>query len=421
MNAATDKLFDIVIRDVRTEEDGVLVDIAVQAGRIAAIGSRLRCEAIEDVDGRGAFAFAGFIDTHIHLDKVCILDRCRICEGTLAEAVRETAKAKLTFDEDDVYARAARIVEKAIAHGTVRMRTFVEVDPRAGFRSFAAIKRIREDYAFAVDIEICAFAQDGLTNEPKTWDMLDAALSNGADLIGGCPYMDPDPEGHIERIFELARKHDVAIDFHLDFDLDPDHTDLPAVVAATRKHGWHGRVAIGHVTNLSALPPANVAAIAEELAAAGIALTVLPSTDLFLNGRSHDRLVPRGVAPAHLIAEHGVTTSIATNNVLNPFTPYGDASLLRMANFYANIAQLSRDDDIARVFDMVGRSAARLLEIPYGLSVGGDATIVLVDSSGPKSAIREIARVIAGWKNGAKSFDNGRPQLHKPATKGTRP
>lgn len=95
--------------------------------------------------------------------------------------------------------------------------------------------------------------------------------------------------------------------------------------------------------------------------------------------------------------------------------------LLRTANFYANIVQLAREEDIARVFDMVGQSAARLLKMPYGLFVGGDATIVLVGSSGPKSAIREIARVIAGWKNGAKSFDNGRPQLHKPATKGTRP
>jgi cytosine deaminase len=421
MSVAPDKLFDTVIRNVRIEEDGTLVDIAVQEGRIVAIAPRLRCEAIEDVDGRGAFAFPGFIDTHIHLDKVCILDRCRICEGTLAEAVRETAKAKLAFDEDDVYTRAARIVERAITHGTVRMRTFVEVDPRAGFRSFMAIKRLREDYAFGVDIEICAFAQDGLTNEPETWGMLDAALYNGADLIGGCPYTDPDPEGHIEQVFELARKHDVAIDFHLDFSLDPDNTDLPAVIAATNKYGWRGRVAIGHVTNLSALPPADVAAIAEELAAAGIALTVLPSTDLFLNGRGHERLVPRGLAPAHVMAEHGVTTSIATNNVQNPFTPYGDASLVRMANLYANIAQLSRDEDMAGIFDMVGRSAARLLEINYGLTVGSDATIVLIDSAGPKSAIREIARVVAGWKNGAKSFDNGHPTLHKPDTKGMRP
>ncbi|MBX9455364.1 MAG: amidohydrolase family protein [Rhizobium sp.] len=420
MTATTDTLFDLVIRNVRIEEDGALADIAVRDGRIASLASNLQCEGVETVDGQGAFAFAGFVDSHVHLDKACILDRCRICEGTLAEAVRETARVKADFDEGDVYARAARVVEQAISHGTVRMRTFVEIDPRAGFRSFAAIRRIKADYAFAIDIEICAFAQDGLTNERETVDMIDAALADGADLVGGCPYTDPDPAGHVDLVFDLAVKHGVAVDFHLDFDLDPGHTDLPAVIAATMRHGWQGRVAIGHVTNLSAMTPAEVIMIAHRLAEAGIALTVLPATDLFLSGRGHDRLVPRGVAPAHVMAACGVVTSIATNNILNPFTPLGDASLVRMANLYANIMQISRDDDILRVFDMVGQSAARQLGAPHGLSVGADATIVLVDTSGPKAVVREIARVVAGWKNGRKSFDNGRIQIHKPIPEGTR-
>ncbi|MGO4199463.1 amidohydrolase family protein [Rhizobium sp. YAF28] len=410
----TNQLFDLVIRNIRIEENDALVDIAVRKGLIADIGSDIRCEAIESVDGEGAFAFGGFVDTHIHLDKACILDRCTICEGTLAEAVRETARAKAGFEGEDVYARAARVVEKAISHGTTRMRTFVEIDPRAGFRSFEAIKRIRADYAFAVDIEICAFAQDGLTNEPETSGMLDDALSNGADLVGGCPYTDPDPNRHIEMIFALAQKHDLPVDFHLDFSLDPHRTDLPAVIEATLRHGWQGRVAIGHVTNLSAMSQAEVVAIADRLAEAGIALSVLPSTDLFLNGRSHDRLVPRGVAPAHLLAGRGVTTSIATNNVLNLFTPYGDASLIRMANLFANVAQLSRDEDMALVFDMVTEVAARQLGGMRRLQVGAEATIVLLDTPGPRAAVREIARVIAGWKGGRRSFDNGRPRLYRP-------
>jgi cytosine deaminase len=414
MTMSKSSLFDLVVRDVRIEEDGALVDIAVRAGRIEAIETGFVCEAIEDVDGGGAFAFGGFVDTHIHLDKACILDRCTVCEGTLAEAVQETARAKSGFTADDVYTRAARVVEKAIVHGTTRMRTFVEIDPRAGFRSFEAIKRIRTDYAFAIDIDICAFAQDGLTNEAETEGMLDAALTDGADLVGGCPYMDPDPEGHIDRVFKLAVKHDVSVDFHLDFSLDPANTDLPAVIAATERHGWQGRVSIGHVTNLSAMAEADVLALADRLAKAGIALTVLPATDLFLTGRGHDLLVPRGVAPAHLLAARGVVTSIATNNVLNPFTPYGDASLIRMANLYANVAQVSLDADLSSTFDMVTSNAARQIGAVVGLRSGAEATIVLMDCTGPRAAVREIARVVAGWKNGRKSFDNGRPRILRP-------
>ena len=80
---------------------------------------------------------------------------------------------------------------------------------------------------------------------------------------------------------------------------------------------------------------------------------MLPSTDLFLMGRGHEHTVPRGVTPAHRLLEHGVNCSLSTNNVLNPFTPFGDCSLIRMANLYANIAQVGAPADIAQCFDMV--------------------------------------------------------------------
>ncbi len=404
--------FDLVIRNA-TIATGECVDIAVKGGRIAAMAVNLRCEAVEEAEAEGLFAFGGFVDSHIHLDKACILDRCALCEGTLAEAVRETARAKRDFTEADVYGRAARVVEKAIVHGTNRMRSFVEIDPRAGMRSFAAIKRIRADYAFAVDIEICAFAQEGLTSEPETIGMLDEALADGADLIGGCPYTDPDPQGHIDLIFDLAEKHGTSVDFHLDFDLEPANTNLPVVIEETIRRGFQGRVSIGHVTNLSAMAPDAVLAVAGRLAAAGIALTVLPATDLFLTGRDRDRLVPRGIAPAHLLARQGVVTAIASNNILNPFTPFGDASLLRMANLYANVAQLSRSEDLKAVFAMVSGSAARLMGAGHGLEIGAAADIVLLDCKDAEAAVREIAPVVRGWKQGRKSFENGRPRIFR--------
>lgn len=411
---------DLIIRNVHLDGRTSCVDIAIKDQVIAAIGPSLSMDAVNDFDAGGAYAFGGFVDTHIHLDKACILDRCTLCAGTLAEAVQQTAQAKSGFNESDVYSRAAKVVEKAIIAGTTRMRSFVEIDPRAGFRSFDALKRIKADYAFAIDIELCAFAQEGLTQEPETYAMLDQALADGADLVGGCPYTDPDPAAHIALIFDLALKHDVAVDFHLDFDLQPDHTNLPAVIEHTERHGWGGRVSIGHVTNLSAMPPQTVDAIGQALARAGIALTVLPATDLFLNGRGIPSLAPRGVAPAHQLARLGVVTTVATNNVLNPFTPFGDASLIRMANLYANIAQLSFDADMQMVFDMVSKAGNRLMNHPAKaetttLEVGAQATLVLLDCAGPVDAVREIARVLGSWKAGRQTVWNGRPNLFFPA------
>ena len=185
--------------------------------------------------------------------QACILDRCR-SDGTLAEAIAEVSAAKRGFTEADVYARASMVLEKCILQGTTRIRSHVEVDPRVGLRSFAALQHLKRDYAWAADLELCVFPQEGLTNDPGTEELLEQACAEGADVIGGCPYTDSDPKAQIERIFAIARRFDLDIDFHLDFDLDPRRMDLDEVCRQTAANRWGGRVTVGHVTKLSALP-----------------------------------------------------------------------------------------------------------------------------------------------------------------------
>ena len=388
-----------------------IVDIGVTGRRIAEIAPRIDAEAPGD-DLSGKLVVAGFVETHIHLDKSCILDRCNSRDGTLAEAIAAVAAAKRAFTEEDIYKRARRTLEKAILQGTMRMRTHVEVDPRVGLRGFHAIRRLKRDYAWAIDLEICVFPQEGLLNDPGTEELLIEACGQGADLIGGCPYTDSDPHGHIARIFAIAQKFDCDIDFHLDFDLDPSWMGLEEVCRKARELRWGGRVAIGHVTKLSALEPARFAAAASRLAEAGVAVTVLPSTDLFLMGRDRDHNIPRGVTPAHRLLESGVVCSIASNNILNPFTPFGDCSLLRMANLYANIAQIGRPAELSSCLDMVTTLPAKLMNLPdYGIAVGNPADFVVLDCTDRTAAVAEIVRPLFGMKNGRRTFICPPPKL----------
>jgi cytosine deaminase len=408
-------MFDLILRHARIAGRGAATfDIGIAAGRIAEIAEKIVAEGPDEHLG-GRLVTPGFVETHIHLDKSCILDRCQSPEGTLQEAIAQVAAAKRAFTEDDVYARARRTLEKAIINGTTRMRTHVEVDPRIGLRSFEAIRRLKRDYAWALDLEICVFPQEGLLNDPGTEELLVAACEAGADLIGGCPYTDTDPHGQIARIFDIARRFDLDIDFHLDFDLDASRMDLDEVCRQTEAFRYGGRVAVGHVTKLSALPPDRLAAMARRLADAGVAVTVLPATDLFLMGRAHDHNIPRGVTPAHRLVEHGVTCSLATNNVLNPFTPFGDCSLVRMANLYANIAQAGTPRELATCFDMVTAQPAKLMNLTdYGIAVGNPADLIVLDSHDAAMAIAEVVSPLLGIKRGRRSFSRAAPCLHPP-------
>jgi cytosine deaminase len=412
--------FDTILRNGRIAGlEQQPVDIGVRDGRIAAIGPGLETgpsHGTREIALEGRLLIAGFVETHIHLDKSCISDRCACRTGTLKEAIETVAAAKLAFTEDDIHARARRTLEKAIVQGTTRMRTHVEVDPRIGLKGFRAISQLKRDYAWAIDVEICVFPQEGLNNDPGTFELLVEACESGADLIGGCPYTDTDPYRQIARIFDLARRFDVDIDFHLDFDLDPSWMHLDEVCRQTKEHGWSGRVAVGHVTKLSALDPASLQRVGAGLAAAGVAVTVLPATDLFLMGRGAAHSVPRGVAPAHRLRELGVVCSLATNNVLNPFTPFGDCSLLRMANLYANVVQTGRPDELQACFDMVTTLPARLMNLAdYGIAVGNPADIVVLDCADPVAAVAELAQPVLGMKRGRISFWHSAATINRPA------
>ena len=402
-----------VIRQARIADGADPVDLLVAEGRIAAIAPRIDSDA-PALEARGGRLIRGFADSHLHLDKACLLERAANPAGTLQGAIAAVSAAKRDFTKADVYARGAQVLEKAIAQGTNLIRTQVEIDPIVGLAGFHAVRQLKADYAWALELQICVFPQEGLLNLPGTEALLRDALNDGADLLGGCPYTDSDPIGHIARVFDMAREFGVDLDLHLDFDLDTSWRHLDAVIRQTEAHGMGGRVTVGHVTKLSMLPPAPLARTIAAMRDAGVALTVLPATDLFMTGRDRDHAVPRGVAPAHLFDRAGVCCTVATNNVLNPFTPYGDLSLPRMANLFANVAQLGAAEDLSRSFRMVTEAPRRLLGRDPGIAPGTVADLVLLPSESDAMAVAEIARPLWGMKAGRLSFERPAERLFPP-------
>jgi cytosine/creatinine deaminase len=404
---------DLIVRNARLSDrlaEGLL-DIGVSNGRIAAVERELSAEAhVYDAEGR--LVCPGLIETHIHIDKSRIIDRCAPQERKRLSPVKGVTPLKKDMSLEDVRARAAKTVERCIMNGTTRMRTQVEVDPGIGMRGFDGVQSLIADYKWAIDIEICVFPQEGLINYPGTDALLVEGLKRGAKLIGGAPRYDSDEAGQIERIFELAREFDVDIDIHLDVGPTPEAMNIHLVRELTEKYKRGGRVVVGHMAKLSLLPPAEVAALARRLADSGIAVTVLPATDLFLMGRDQEHSVKRGVADANLLIENGVNCSLSSNNILNPATPYGDCSLIRMANLYANVLQLDRPAQLAECFRMLTDRSARLLNLrDYGFRVGNPADIVVIDAQSPERAVAEIAQPVAAFKAGRQTMAWPLPRL----------
>jgi cytosine deaminase len=370
-------MLDLLLRGCRLPDREDAVDLGVADGRIKAIGS-ISEPARETVKTRGRLVTPGFVETHIHLDKALLTGQLTTSAGTLEEAIRVTGEAKRRFTVDDIRARARRVLDLAVAAGTTAMRTHVEVDPIVGLAGMEALLALKREYAPAVELQLCAFAQEGICKSPGTDKLLRQALGMGADLVGGCPYNDSDGRRHIATVFELAREFDVDADFHVDFFDEPDHLHIRAVAEQTVRAGWQGRVAVGHLTELAALPRAQQEGVIADIAAAGIGVICLPATDLYLMGRRDERNVRRGLTPIRRLLAAGVPVALASNNVRNPFTPVGTADLSHMTFLAAVAAHMGTPAEMRRLVECVTTLAARVLRLPEReLQVGARADLLL--------------------------------------------
>ena len=259
-------------------------------------------------------------------------------------------------------------------------------------RSLEGVLPLIDEYKWAIDVELCIFPQEGLLNNPGTDELMVAALKRGGMVVGAAPYTDSSPHGQIDRVFEMAREFDLDIDMHLDFAPTPDDMDLVYVCELADRFKYGGRVAIGHVTKMSAAPPETFKARAQRMADAGVALTVLPSTDLYLMGRHMNHSVMRGVTAG--ASSPALRRELFALDQQRAQSVHAVRRLL--ADPHGEPLRQHRAGRCARRHPRVlqhGHGALRQAACgckDYGIAVGGPADLLVFDCESPEAAVAQV-------------------------------
>ena len=359
-----------------TLPDGSKHDIEVAGGRIAAL---LPASQGGDLDLGGALVLPPLVDGHIHLDKTLLglpwvpnqAAGNRVADRIEAE---RKVRAARTVPESET---GANLVRQVMASGTLHMRSHVDIDNQLGLNNLHEILKVRERFRDLVTIQIVAFPQSGILRSPGTADLLDAAIAEGADLLGGLDPVgiDGDLDGHLDPIFAIAERRGVGIDIHLHDGGESGIAQIRAIAERTRAAGLQGKVAVSHAFALGSVPIELAERTADLLAEIDVAIM------------SHG---PGGAAipPIKLLREHGVRVFGGSDNIRDAWSPFGNGDMLERAMMIGYRANFRHDAELAMAFDMVTKTAADVLGIKdYGIAVGGPADFVVVEAGSLAEAV----------------------------------
>jgi len=366
---------EICIRNARLRRHGdTLVDIAIADGRIVGLAQPLAVTADDEIDARGGLVTESYVNPHLHLCKVWTLPM--MAEEALksyhAAGMKQTlsaidlaSKVKANYDASWIMPNARRAVALAALHGTTHMRAFADVDPKARLEGIKALLTLREEFRGVVDLQVVAFAQDGLARTPGADWLMQEAMSLGADVVGGIPWIESggaNAQAHVGFCFDLAEKFGKDVSMLLDDVGDPNMRTLEMMAAEAIRRGWEGRALAHHCRAMALYPPTVFGALVTLLRRARVSVVSDPHT-----GPLHARV-------RELVAA-GINVCLGQDDISDAYYPFGRNNMLEVAFLAAHLLWMTAREDLEALYDMITIAPARAINIEDGAS----AHLVVLD------------------------------------------
>ncbi len=184
---------------------------------------------------------------------------------------------------------------------------------------------------------------------PGTLDLMDAAMRNGADVVGGLDpsTIDRDPAKHLDAIFALAERYDADVDVHLHEPGDLGAFSIELIAERTRVLGWQGRVVISHALCLGGVEESYLDRLLDLLIENDIAIM------------SHGPSGLRPVPSVMRLHDAGVRLCTGNDGIRDSWGPLNMPDMLLRVFLVAYRNNLRRDDEIEMVLDVATHGGAQ--------------------------------------------------------------
>jgi len=388
-----------VLRNARLA-DGRHVDVRIDTaeGTIAGVAAAGSTEAADEGEGDegegddlgGWLLLPAMAEPHAHLDKALTADEVPNPKGDLMGAINAWFEAaeKGRLSHERTVERATQAFELLLVHGVTAVRTHINVTADIGVSSVLAVQEAARSMEGLIDYQTVALTGWPMTGPDSAPNVraLEAAVEAGVDLVGGVPNLQDDPPACIADVLSLATSAGIDIDLHTDETLDPSVLTLRELARQVSDKGFDGTVAASHCVSLGMQPPDVQAAVAAEVAAAGISVITLPQTNLFLQGRDDPRATPRGLTAVQALLDAGAAVAAGADNVQDPFNLVGRSDPLETAALMVMAGHRLPAD----AYGMVSNTARQVMGLaPVNFEPGDPADLVAIDAPSLRGAVAD--------------------------------
>ena len=366
--------------------DGTVADLRITGGKVTEMASSLNPHIGEDdLDLHGYLLLAAAAEPHAHLDKALTADRVPNATGDLMGAITAWHAYRPNLTVDDIAERAERCARMLLANGVTAIRTHVDVSADIGTIGVEALARVKQKLHGFMDIQIVALVSTPTTGVAGSGNRsaLRDAMEAGADVVGGCPHLDPEPDRCQRYCLELAGEMGRPIDLHMD-EHTGTHGELREFAGWIKRTGFRWGATASHCVSLGMMDAATQAAIAAEVAEAGVHVVALPQTNLFLQGRDSPTATPRGLTAVRSLLNAGANVAAGADNVQDPFNTMGRGDPCETASLMVMAGHLLPEE----AWTAVSGSSRRALGLPTaGVEVGALADLVAIKAGSLREAI----------------------------------
>lgn len=396
----------MLIKNVHVDNHEETSDVRIVNGKFKEIAPELTAVDNEQViDGQGNVLLPPFVDSHVHLDATLTAGQPEWNEsGTLFDGIRIWSERKQDLTKEDVKKRARKTIENMVGHGIQHVRSHVDVtDPH--LIAAQALLELREELKDQIDLQLVAFPQEGILSYPHGRELMEQAVKEGLDVVGGIPHFEFTTEygwQSVHFLMALADKYDRLVDVHCDEIDDPASRNLEVLATEAYERGMKDRVTASHTTAMGSYNNAYTYKLFRLLKMSDINFVSNPLVNVHLGGRFDTYPKRRGVTRIKELTNAGINVSFGEDDVQDPWNPLGNGNMLDVVTMGVYIAHLMGYHQLQDAFNYVTYNGAKTMHISdqYGIEVGKPANCILLNAADFYNALNKHVEVLYNIRHG---------------------